>query len=829
MAGLVIPSDAATKGMWSAVHPWPLVAIHSALLPDGKVVTFGSPVGEANQAGRVFDIWSPAGGFSAVAHKLVGNIQNVDSFCSAANLLSEGRLLASGGNVPTATSLLSAVQTTVSAGSSMAHDRWYGTQVILPDGRALIAGGGDYYYATGFLDLDTLKVSPTPEVYAPTVGWTSLVGASSLDAFGPQENRYYYPRQWVAPNGQVFGISTHRVWYLNPTGTGSLTVLGDFKSGIGTSAKPNVGPTSTAVMFDVGKILQVGGNGRENVDEPTPGTPTESSAAATVLDINQPGFPTLTEQPSMIEPRQWANATVLPNGRVAVTGGSRRGNRGGPEAVYAAEIWDPSSGGWSAMAEASVPRIYHSTALLLPNGTILSSGGGAPSAAEPYHYPTNLNAQVFYPPYLFRTVNGVAQLAPRPRMVTVNSRGFSHGASIQLEMDSSASVSRAVLVGLGTVTHSFDAGQRLIPLSYSQSGAILTIQTPSSPNVAPPGYYMLFVLDGAGVPSRGLVLAVGSGVTVPNTPSLIAHLPSGGEADTDGDAAGDLLVYKLSAGQWNIWSSSQQSTVGSVQWGNPQTGDVPLVGDFDGDGLTDLAVYAHLTGTWSLRRTVAGASGTSFGAVSWGNPSAGDVPLIGDFDGDGKSDLTVYSGGVWRLRATTWGAEGTELGAVFWGNQATSDVPLLGDFNGDGKSDLAVYSSLTGVWSLRQTTNGVAGVSLGTVNWGNPSTLDLPLVGDFNGDGKSDLAVYSLATGIFSLRATIQGADGYSLAAIQWGDPSTADVPVVGDFDGDGKTDIGVFTPETGRWHRRSSMSHDAMTPVFLGSQGDQPISGSRR
>src|SRR5690606_29291188 len=150
-----------------------------------------------------------------------------------------------------------------------------------------------------------------------------------------------------------------------------VRVAGDFKTGVSADTRPNVGPTSTAVMFAPGRILQVGGNGYYD------GHPTPSSAQATVIDING-ADPVLTETAPMSVGRQWANATVLPDGKVVVTGGTRRANNGGSDAVYHAELWDPATGTWTDGASAAVVRVYHSAALLMPNGTVLSTGGGAP-------------------------------------------------------------------------------------------------------------------------------------------------------------------------------------------------------------------------------------------------------------------------------------------------------------------------------------------------------------------------------------------------------------------------------------------------------------------
>jgi hypothetical protein len=320
-----------------------------------------------------------------------------------------------------------------------------------------------------------------------------LPGANSRTAFGPDFNRWWYPRMWVAPNGLVFGISAEKWWYLDPSGNGSIPMSGNFKTGYDNNTRPNVGPTSTAAMYDVGRIIQVGGNG------PTNGFASNSSALASTFNINGPS-PVIADTASMAFPRQWANTTVLPNGRVLVTGGTRFADNGNPDAVFAAEWWNPSTGTWTTLSSAAVIRNYHSATALLPNGLVLSSGGGVPGPVN------NLNAEIFYPPYLFTTVGGQAQLADRPRMTSASSTQFGYGATFQIQMADTRTISRVVFIGLSSTTHSFNTGQRLIPLTFSQSGTLLTITAPANANLAPRGYYQVIALDSAGVPSRGFIM-----------------------------------------------------------------------------------------------------------------------------------------------------------------------------------------------------------------------------------------------------------------------------------------------------------------------------------
>lgn len=505
LQNLTIPADAPSKGMWSGVNAWPMNGLHSILLPNGKLLTFGSTPDGGSQNGRYMDVWDPTLGFGSNSHVMTYRPGNPDSFCGTATFLTSGQLMIGGGNGPNDNILYSTSDnTTALVTNKMASPRWYATMITLSDGRPLMLGGM-VPYSEGMQSNPDQAVaqglaSMTPEVYEST-GWRSLFGAYSRDAFGPDYLRTSYPRAWVISDGRVFGISAETMWYLDPAGNGSISVAGKFKTPFSTTTPPNNGATSSAVMFAPGKILQVGGNGGFNGDA------LPASALATVIDVTG-GTPVLTEQPAMSAPRRYPNSIVLPDGKVLITGGTRYGNSNGTNAVYGAEIWNPATGSWTLGANAAIYRGYHSITSLLPNGTILSSGGGTPGPV------TNLNAEVYYPPYLFRTVNGVAQLATRPVMRAVSGLAAANGAAMQIDMNDASTMSKLVLIGTSAGTHSFNSGQRLVPLSFTQQSYRLTTTIPAS-TVAPPGYYQLVAVDTNGVPSRGVIVAIGQGVSAP--------------------------------------------------------------------------------------------------------------------------------------------------------------------------------------------------------------------------------------------------------------------------------------------------------------------------
>jgi hypothetical protein len=223
-----------------------------------------------------------------------------------------------------------------------------------------------------------------------------------------------------------------------------------------------------------------------------------------VIDLNDVA-PAWRSVPGMAFARRHLDATLLADGQVLVTGGtSGAGFNNVAGAVYFPELWNPATESWTTMAREPTSRVYHSTAMLLPDGRVLSSGSGEGGGVT--YANSQLSAQIFTPPYLF---NPDGTLATRPT-ITAAPAAISYGQTISVETPNAAEVTRGTLIRLSSVTHALNMSQAVYPLTLSATGPT-TVEAagPSSGNLAPPGPYMLFLLNAAGVPSVAKIVTVG--------------------------------------------------------------------------------------------------------------------------------------------------------------------------------------------------------------------------------------------------------------------------------------------------------------------------------
>lgn len=495
---------ASIDGRWSPVMDWPLIPIHAVLLPDGRVFTFGtddgSPMGQDVPTGKFFyDLWTPNGA-AAGEHLRLNNFTEVDTFCAAQIVLpiragepGAGVAVVGGDTFPRpiepdpedpdvpepfddGNEFTTVLDYTVDeddlrrnddaalrasftkSDNDMAAGRWYATTTTLLNGEIYVQGGNSRTRVSGEL---------FPEVRDTAGAYRAL----SIDTSGLN---YYYPRNFVAPDGRVFGYDTDgQMYWVDPSGAGTLTLAGSLD-------EDYIGDDSTVAMFAPGRMLNFAGN----------------SARAAIIDITS-GAPVVTETTRLSTHRRLATATLLANGEVLATGGSPVYNTLAGVS-YFAEIWNPVTGTWELGAQGQIPRLYHSTALLLADGRVLVGGGGAPGPA------TNLNAEIYSPPYLF---DADGRLAVRPT-VTAVPETLVVGRQFRIDASDLRSVpARVALVKTGSVTHGLNMDQRYVELSFTRScnGSLcrLDARMPSSAADVPPGYYLLFLINANGTPSVG--------------------------------------------------------------------------------------------------------------------------------------------------------------------------------------------------------------------------------------------------------------------------------------------------------------------------------------
>jgi hypothetical protein len=305
---------------------------------------------------------------------------------------------------------------------------------------------------------------------------------------------------FVAPDGRVFCAGwEEKSWYLDTRGAGSWTPVAQSHHG-----RREYG---SAVMVEPGKVMIVGGNARVTAD-PSSRLP---AASAEVIDLGE-ASPAWREVGPMAFRRRQLNTTLLPDGTVLATGGtSSPGFNDAGQAVFAAEQWDPATESWTTLASMKIPRLYHSIGMLLPDGRVLCAGGGFPPATGDLN---RTNAEIFSPPYLFR--------GPRPAIAAVPAL-VSYGQAFPIETPDAARITTVRWIRLSSVTHAFNESQRSNTLPFSVVRGGLYATAPADSNLCPPGHYLLFILNGEGVPSVARVVQVtrpAAGAPVPGSRGL---------------------------------------------------------------------------------------------------------------------------------------------------------------------------------------------------------------------------------------------------------------------------------------------------------------------
>jgi galactose oxidase len=487
-----LPVNHNYQGQWSPTIDFPLVPVSMALEHNsGKVLVWSSyaasTFGGSNGGNTLTATFDPT--TQKVSQR---NVQNTDHdmFCEGLSMDVNGRFISTGGNNAPKTSIYDPNTDMWSAQAEMNIPRGYQSMATLSNGNAFTIGGS---WSGGN------TVAKNGEVYNPTANtWTLLNGAPVAPMLTADQQGVYRADNhgwlfgWKA--GTVFQAGPSRAmnWY-DTAGGGSTTPAG--ARGVDGDAM-----CGNAVMYDAaaGKILTVGGA--------TSYQGANATANAHVLSINAQTVP-VNVQPinPMWFPRIFANAVVLPNGQVFITGGQIFGQPFSDDtAQIQPELWDPVSTRFVKVQQQTVPRTYHSTAILLPDATVLSGGGGLCGACATNHY----DAQVFTPPYLFNAQTNLPITdAQRPHILgPVPAQMFITTPASNLQVTADGAGYSWSVIRLGSTTHTVNTDQRRIPLfgpsQAGNGGYVYSLSLPTDPGIMLPGYYMLFAINGAGVPSR---------------------------------------------------------------------------------------------------------------------------------------------------------------------------------------------------------------------------------------------------------------------------------------------------------------------------------------
>jgi hypothetical protein len=446
-------SGPAQVGQWGPLIPLPAVAIHSALLPSGKILLWQGDFA--------------VGGMQYVLNPQTGQVVQIpnakaDLFCAGQAVLADGRVMVIGGTATDEGLGVNNITTfdwhneTWGELAPMNFRRWYATGTTLSDGKVLVTSGDDK---------DANDVVETPEIYSPaTNAWTSLTAAKNYMPV--------YPFIYQLPDG--------RIVHLGGSEQATVSEVLDLSTNKWTTFDSRVIDGGSIANYAPGKFIKAGSAADD-------GFSGNSLKTAYTLNMNEAGA---IWQPtsSMSFPRSFLNLTNLPDGTVLATGGGTdKSGFNDNNAVLQPEDWNPGTSNWATYAPMSAPRLYHSVAVLLPDGRVyVAGGGGGHGVAD------QKSAQIFSPPYLFK--------GPRPTVSSAPAT-LEYGSTAFVGTPDAASIARVSLIRTGSVTHAFDQNARATQLSFTQTAGGINVTIPGNRNDIPPGYYMLFLVNGEGVPS----------------------------------------------------------------------------------------------------------------------------------------------------------------------------------------------------------------------------------------------------------------------------------------------------------------------------------------
>jgi hypothetical protein len=393
----------------------------------------------------------------------------VDMFCVGHAFLPDGRLLVAGGTEQYDPFLGLRQSITFdpatlawTAQPEMAGGRWYPSLLALGDGRVLATAGLD----------ETNMLNIVPEIYRDGVGWTSLPPSPHWPMYGHlfllDDGRICYSGGQYGDNNGV----RPAVWNLADNTTIDITGLPD-------AGSRNQSASVLLAPAQAQRVMIIGGGPYDMHNQ------AGATASTAIADLTAPA-PQYTPAANLHMARMHLCATLLPDHTVLVNGGAMM-EETAAQASLGAEIYHLDTGRWEMAADSRVPRLYHSVALLMPDGKVVTAG------SNPQRKTEELRIEVFWPPYLFA--------GSRPTVTPAQS-DVHYGTTVRADVPNANQIATAALMRPGATTHSSNLEQRLVDLPITVTGPdALEVHLPASTDIAPPGWYLLFVVDQAGVPS----------------------------------------------------------------------------------------------------------------------------------------------------------------------------------------------------------------------------------------------------------------------------------------------------------------------------------------
>ena len=459
-----------------------LIPIHTMLLPDGQILSYGTSAKGRQGADLYYEVWDWNRGIHGSVHKLLQHKTKADIFCSSLNVdTSNGNIIIMGGDVrnPDAgfgieTVLEYDVKTEIvrrHPKGDMKYARWYGTSVNLPNGDIFVVGGRD----------DEKRGSPIPEIYSPDTGFRQLKGASiPIIAKETTKNHWWYPHTYVNSHGDLIVIMPRKdnadIYRVDVDGDGAVTRIG---------RKPfEAHVRSPSIMFRTDQLAFL-----------------DDKGALWVADISNSNSVSWEKKNSLGHGRTNGSMALLPDGRVVMVGGARTTDDAGSNlgmAEKSLHYWDPGKNKLVRGDKENNARLYHSSALILPDTSVVSAGGGAPGPVK------NRNGQLFHPDYFYDTKQ---QKVDRSK-ITESPRNIRSGDSFFVFVDDTSRIVQVTATKSGSSSHTRNCDTRWLNLPFDIVDDTTLRVTAENRNIMIGGLWMLNLIDIHGVPSEAVLMGV---------------------------------------------------------------------------------------------------------------------------------------------------------------------------------------------------------------------------------------------------------------------------------------------------------------------------------